>query len=215
VRAHTGVSTQWSFTGEQNDANGLEYLRARYYDPALGRFLSRDPFGGLVAVPQSLNRYAYVLNNPVNWIDPWGLRNVEGTAFGTPTPTPPGWMSVCGPARQAECLNRHWVNPALGFAAAWAQAANAWADVLGSVRSALTSECSQGLARTVIGTLAAAGAVTGAGALIEAGGLVAVSAATAATSAAAVGAAAGPENMQRAVTFLPAGLVQVYENCGF
>ena len=30
VRAHTGASTQWSFTGEQNDANGLEYLRARY-----------------------------------------------------------------------------------------------------------------------------------------------------------------------------------------
>ena len=30
VRSHTGASTQWSFTGEQNDANGLEYLRGRY-----------------------------------------------------------------------------------------------------------------------------------------------------------------------------------------
>jgi RHS repeat-associated protein len=91
VRSHTGASTQWSFTGEQNDANGLEYLRARYYDPALGRFLTQDPWPGSVFSPQSLNPYAYVLNNPVNWLDPWGLRNVEGT----PTPTPAGMVRVC------------------------------------------------------------------------------------------------------------------------
>jgi len=83
VRSHTGGSTQWSFTGEQNDANGLEYLRARYYDPALGRFLSRDPFAGLAQVPQSLNRYPYVLNNPVLYRDPygyWGLGDVVDRA---------------------------------------------------------------------------------------------------------------------------------------
>jgi len=37
VRTHTGASTEWSFTGEQNDPTGLEYLRARYHEPALGR----------------------------------------------------------------------------------------------------------------------------------------------------------------------------------
>jgi len=84
VRTHTGASTEWTFTGEQNDPNGLEYLRARYYDPAIGRFLGRDPIG-------SLNRYAYVLNNPLRWVDPWGLRNVEGT----PTPTPSAQYLVC------------------------------------------------------------------------------------------------------------------------
>jgi RHS repeat-associated protein len=44
VRSHTGASSEWTFTGEQNDPTGLVYLRARYYEPALGRFLNRDPF---------------------------------------------------------------------------------------------------------------------------------------------------------------------------
>jgi RHS repeat-associated protein len=38
VRAQTGATTEWSYTGEQNDLNGLVYLRARHYDPASGRF---------------------------------------------------------------------------------------------------------------------------------------------------------------------------------
>jgi RHS repeat-associated protein len=96
VRTHTGASTEWSYTGEQNDPTGVEYLRARYYDPTIGRFLSRDLFAGLVQVPQSLNRYAYVLNNPLRWVDPWGLRNVEGT----PTPTPLAKYLVCRAIRE-------------------------------------------------------------------------------------------------------------------
>jgi RHS repeat-associated protein len=66
VRAHTGDATEWSYTGEQNDPTGLEYLRARYYDTAVGRFLSIDP------IPL-LRRYAYVDNNPANFDDPSGL----------------------------------------------------------------------------------------------------------------------------------------------
>lgn len=57
------------FTGEQQDAGverGLIYLRARHYDPALGRFLSED------RVP-SINRYPYAFSNPVNYTDPTGL----------------------------------------------------------------------------------------------------------------------------------------------
>jgi RHS repeat-associated protein len=73
VRTHTGASTQWSYTGEQNDPGGLEYLRARYYHPADGRFLSRDPFAGLIWNPQTLNGYAYATNNPILFVDPLGL----------------------------------------------------------------------------------------------------------------------------------------------
>jgi RHS repeat-associated protein len=77
VKTHTGASSNpYRFTGELNDstvARSPYYLRARYYDPAIGRFQSRDPWPANPMNPQSLDRYAYVLNNPANLIDPFGL----------------------------------------------------------------------------------------------------------------------------------------------
>ena len=52
-------------------------MRARYYDDATGRFLNKDLIRGSIARPQSLNRYAYVQNNPVNRIDPRGLQEED------------------------------------------------------------------------------------------------------------------------------------------
>lgn len=75
VRAHSGAPTEWLFTGEQSDPTGFYYLRARYYDRAMGRFLSRDPFPGIPFHPCSLNRYVYVENNPANFVDPSGRRH--------------------------------------------------------------------------------------------------------------------------------------------
>jgi RHS repeat-associated protein len=61
------------YTGEHWDAGaGLLYLRARWYDPALGRFLTQDPFPGLALLPQTQHAYVYVGNNPVNLTDPSG-----------------------------------------------------------------------------------------------------------------------------------------------
>ena len=70
------------YTGEQkDDAAGLYYLRARYYDPAIGRFLTQDPYQGSPQEPSSLHKYVYVQNNPVNRTDPLGLYGPEeGTA---------------------------------------------------------------------------------------------------------------------------------------
>jgi RHS repeat-associated protein len=66
-------SRSGGFTGELQDGQtGLVYLRARWYDPAQGRFLQRDSFTGGPTRPQSLNRYAYTENNPANWTDPSG-----------------------------------------------------------------------------------------------------------------------------------------------
>ena len=61
--------TSYQFTGQRNDAAiytafGLYFYNARYYDPALGRFLQADTIIPDPANPQSLNRYSYVLNSP-------------------------------------------------------------------------------------------------------------------------------------------------------
>jgi RHS repeat-associated protein len=68
-------STQpFQFTGQQTDADsGLQYLRARYYDPSTGRFLSRDPRPGSMRAPQTQDRYVYALGNPATLVDPLGL----------------------------------------------------------------------------------------------------------------------------------------------
>jgi RHS repeat-associated protein len=59
---------------EQRDAQtGNDPTVFRMYNPRLYRWLSPDPLAGSILNPQSLNRYAYVLNNPVNVIDPLGL----------------------------------------------------------------------------------------------------------------------------------------------
>jgi len=59
----------YGFTGREPDKTGLIYSRARYYDPTIGRFTQLDPMGFVDGV----NRYAYGLNNPVNYVDPWGM----------------------------------------------------------------------------------------------------------------------------------------------
>jgi len=78
----------YKFTGEEfDDSSGLLYLRARYYDSEVGRFISRDPIltpmqiddnflwfvPFLRSYPQIFNSYNYVCNNPVNFIDPFGI----------------------------------------------------------------------------------------------------------------------------------------------
>jgi RHS repeat-associated protein len=65
-------TSPFAYTGEQQDASGLTYLRARYYNPVNGRFMSRDTFPGNVTYPSSLNRYSYAGDNPVRYTDPSG-----------------------------------------------------------------------------------------------------------------------------------------------
>ncbi|HEV1996150.1 MAG TPA: RHS repeat-associated core domain-containing protein [Candidatus Acidoferrum sp.] len=62
------------FTTYERDAeSGNDYAMARYHVNRLARFSSPDPLAGSIASPQSLNRYAYVRNDPINSIDPLGL----------------------------------------------------------------------------------------------------------------------------------------------
>ncbi|MBP6668254.1 MAG: RHS repeat-associated core domain-containing protein [Gemmatimonadales bacterium] len=71
--ADTGLVVRYHFAGREYDGeSGLYYMRARYYDPALGRWISEDPIG----IAGGLNVYAYAGNDPVNGRDPSGLKLV-------------------------------------------------------------------------------------------------------------------------------------------
>ncbi len=66
------------YTGhEQIDSMGLIHMNGRVYDPKLGRFLSADPHIQAPENTQSLNRYAYVLNNPLSATDPSGYFSLK------------------------------------------------------------------------------------------------------------------------------------------
>lgn len=68
------AETHFQFTGQEFDAeSGLIYMNARYYNPALGRFLSRDPVLGSDGDFLSRNPYIYAKNNPLKYRDPTGL----------------------------------------------------------------------------------------------------------------------------------------------
>lgn len=72
----TGNSTvsNYAYQDEQKDAEtGLTYLRARYYDPTIGRFTAKDPLAGAPDDLASQNGYGYVEGNPINMYDPLGL----------------------------------------------------------------------------------------------------------------------------------------------
>jgi len=66
-------NTDYLYTGQQFDTStGLYSLRARYYDPGVGRFNSRDTWAYDFQKPMEFNRYVYTAGNPVNYSDPSG-----------------------------------------------------------------------------------------------------------------------------------------------
>lgn len=71
-------SNSYKYGGEQFDEEtGLIFLRNRYYDPEIGRFISKDPRPGKLSHPSTLNPYCYVENNPVNFVDPLGFESIN------------------------------------------------------------------------------------------------------------------------------------------
>jgi len=118
-------SSGYGFTGEQLAGyTQFIFLRARWMDPASGRFASQDPRTGSIYHPQSLSKYAYALNNPTNHVDPsgelppWierilaalrGLSAVDAPRSPTTVPTPKPYGT---PGSYAAATLRPRVSPA-------------------------------------------------------------------------------------------------------
>ncbi|MFH1381390.1 MAG: RHS repeat-associated core domain-containing protein [Chloroflexota bacterium] len=73
------LGTDKLFTGQRLDDTGLYYYGARYYDPTIGRFISPDTIVQKPTNPQTLNRYSYVINNPLRYRDPSGNKILFNT----------------------------------------------------------------------------------------------------------------------------------------
>jgi RHS repeat-associated protein len=73
VLKEESIENPFLYSGELWDStSNLQYLRARWYDPRMGRFISEDTYEGQISNPLSLNLYTYAHNNPLLYIDPTG-----------------------------------------------------------------------------------------------------------------------------------------------
>ncbi len=89
--------TAYRFTGQLEESTiGLYDYGARFYDPALGRFIAADPIVPRPGDPQNLNRYSYVRNNPLTYIDPTGHYD---------TPSADTWMEDILRELVHRCIN--------------------------------------------------------------------------------------------------------------
>jgi RHS repeat-associated protein len=75
-----GLDQPFQFSTKRYDeSTGLSYYGYRFYNPAIGRWLTRDPLGEAGGV----NLYGFVQNSPVNFIDPWGFYGIDVHYFKT------------------------------------------------------------------------------------------------------------------------------------
>ncbi|MFA6281950.1 MAG: RHS repeat-associated core domain-containing protein, partial [Candidatus Omnitrophota bacterium] len=176
VAQTTGTSvTNYKFTGKELDSSGLYFYGARYYDPEIGRFITADTIVQSPLNPQTLNRYTYCNNNPINYIDPTGhwfwfavaavfIGAASGAAISAITGGDIGAGAICGA-----------ISGALFFAAGSA---------IGGLATALgIQEGTAAMTMLTAGVHTIAGAISGALGAVATGGNPGISAAIGGISA--------------------------------
>ena len=89
----SSTTNSFAYTGRERDASSLYFYRARYFHPLLQRFISEDPDG----YRGGINKYSYVDNDPLDWVDPFGTdKNPKGCVV--PNFEQQAVLSALGPA---------------------------------------------------------------------------------------------------------------------
>jgi RHS repeat-associated protein len=106
----TGNSgNSYKYNGKELDKETeLYYYGARYYEPELGRFIQADALTGSIENPLSMNRYSYVSNNPMKFVDPTGNagQSAQNTVTAQQTPSQLSqWIKQADSAKQVEIHN--------------------------------------------------------------------------------------------------------------
>jgi RHS repeat-associated protein len=109
LNSQEAVTNPFKYVGQfgvMDEGYGLSYMRARYYDRDVGRFISKDPIG----YRGGINLYGYVTNNPVNWSDPFGLTRLvfdvkQGVLWIDPERPNVPVYSIPATSGTGECMN--------------------------------------------------------------------------------------------------------------
>ncbi|MEW9701496.1 RHS repeat-associated core domain-containing protein [Paenibacillus sp. SI8] len=139
VSQQENLPQPFKYSGEMmDDKVGLQYLRARWYDPSMGRFVGEDTYAGQISNPLSQNRFSYVKNNPLIYTDPSGhdilslISALEGILAGSAAlSATPVKSSGYTPAQAGYDAMRASV--IVGFSMVW-----------GKVKAAFNSDSSEG-----------------------------------------------------------------------
>ena len=108
---NSSFSSRYQFTGREYDSfSGLQYSRARFYDPQIGRFISEDPIG---FAGGDVNLYGYVWNSPQNYRDPSGLWPYKLPVNPGPNGSnlPEGWTKLPEHVDPNNPGTERWVSP--------------------------------------------------------------------------------------------------------
>ena len=106
----------YKFTGKERDSeSGLDNFGARYNSSQYGRFMSPDPLGGKLVDPQTLNKYSYTRNNPINLVDPTGLYTCRHDAGSSHCSSDSDWQFELARQQDLQSKNQDVVRAAQAY----------------------------------------------------------------------------------------------------